>query len=103
MRCKKGMLNGPQATSKLSQPKLQPKRNNGIQGRTLVELQQARGIPVAGTQSDDELVTAKLGGRAALYRSPAKASPAVWDPEVEPDMPSPFIVRGKQLAKQGVA
>jgi NIMA (never in mitosis gene a)-related kinase len=109
MRCKKGMLNGQQSASKPSglrqDSKLQPtKRSNGIQGRTLVELQQARGIPNAGSQSDDELVTAKLGGRAA-FRSPAKAfgSPAVWDPEIEADMPSPFVVRSKLLAKQGVA
>ncbi|KAF2749131.1 G2-specific protein kinase-like protein nimA [Sporormia fimetaria CBS 119925] len=76
-RSKKGALNTKPPTSKL-----QPKRN--VQGRTLVELQQARGIPVDGK---------------GLLRSPFKAkSPAVWDPEIESDMPSPFIVRRKVAA-----
>ncbi|KAF2689325.1 kinase-like protein [Lentithecium fluviatile CBS 122367] len=67
-------------------------RNNvGVQGRTLVELSQARGIPA----SDDE------GKRAVMrtgIRSPVKArsaitlgEPAIWD-EAD-DMPSPFVKR----------
>ncbi|KAF2281404.1 kinase-like protein [Westerdykella ornata] len=105
MKSKKGALNQKPAVSRQQDSKLQPKRNN-IQGRTLVELQQARGIPINNaSMSDDEVVAAK----AALNgikgpKSPSKlaASPAVWDPEVEDEMPSPFIVRSRQLAKQGV-
>jgi NIMA (never in mitosis gene a)-related kinase len=87
IRSKKGMLNNlPQAmkptaaSAARQETKFQPKRNTFVQGRTLVELQQARGIPVPS--------------------SPAKSSPAIWDPEIETDMPSPFIVRSKLSAKQ---
>jgi hypothetical protein len=79
--------------------RIQAMRNNGgVQGRTLVELQQARGIPVQ-TMSDDEGM--KKGG-FGFRRSPAKhrsAAPAVWDPETEPEMPSPFIVRSKRVVR----
>ncbi|USP81069.1 hypothetical protein yc1106_08343 [Curvularia clavata] len=77
------------------------RNNGGVQGRTLVELQQARGIPTQ-TMSEDESGAKKgfgYGGR----RSPAKqrtaviGSPAVWDPNTETDMPSPFIARGKRV------
>lgn len=90
LKSKKGNLN--------QQMRVQAMRNNGIQGRTLVELQQARGIPVQ-TMSEDE---GKRGMKTGL-RSPVKArsanEPAVWDPEVEIDMPSPFIVRSKRMVK----
>jgi NIMA (never in mitosis gene a)-related kinase len=70
----------------------------GVQGRTLVELQQARGIPMQ-TMSDNEDAGKKRNG----FRSPVKArsanEPAIWDPEVELEMPSPFIVRSKRMVK----
>jgi NIMA (never in mitosis gene a)-related kinase len=78
--------------------RIQAMRNNGgVQGRTLVELQQARGIPVQ-TMSDDEGIKKRGFG----YRSPVKLrtkEPAVWDPETEPEMPSPFIVRSKRIVR----
>lgn len=84
--------------------RLQAMRNNGgVQGRTLVELQQARGI-VPQTLSEDE---GKRGLMRTGLRSPVKArsamnvsEAAVWDPDTEPEMPSPFIRRSKnQLVK----
>jgi hypothetical protein len=83
--------------------RLQAMRNNGgVQGRTLVELQQARGIPVH-TMSEDE-GGAKKGFGYAGRRSPVKrvggiSPPAVWDPDTEPEMPSPFIVRSKRMVR----
>jgi hypothetical protein len=83
--------------------RIQAMRNNGgIQGRTLVELQQARGIP-ANAMSEDEGKKGFGYGR----RSPVKArsggatlpAPPVWDPEMEVDMPSPFIVRTKKMVR----
>ena len=78
--------------------RIQAMRNNGgVQGRTLVELQQARGIPVQ-TMSDDE----GMKKRGFGYRSPIKLKskePAVWDPEVESEMPSPFIARSKKIVR----
>lgn len=83
------------------QIRIQAMRNNGIQGRTLVELQQARGIPVQAMSEDE----GKKGMRTG-FRSPVKARSAVtvgevaiWDPETEPEMPSPFIVRSKRMVK----
>ncbi|EUC38900.1 hypothetical protein COCCADRAFT_21655 [Bipolaris zeicola 26-R-13] len=77
-------------------------RNNGaVQGRTLVELQQARGIPLQ-TMSEDE-GGAKKGFGYGGRRSPVKqrgggiSPPAVWDPNTEPEMPSPFIIRSKRM------
>lgn len=70
-------------------------------GRTLVELQQARGIPQA--VSEDE---GKRGIRSGT-KSPIKARSAVttrelkpavvWNPEECDEMPSPFIVKTKKL------
>lgn len=70
-------------------------------GRTLVELQQARGIP--HTVSEDE---GKRGVRAG-FKSPAKARSAVgvrelkpavvWNPDECDEMPSPFIIKTKKL------
>ncbi|KAF1977865.1 kinase-like protein [Bimuria novae-zelandiae CBS 107.79] len=70
-------------------------------GRTLVELQQARGIP--HTVSEDE---GKRGMRTGT-KSPAKTRSAVntrelkpavvWNPEECDEMPSPFIVKTKKL------
>lgn len=81
--------------------RMQAMRNNGgVQGRTLVELQQARGIR-NNAMSEDEGKQGLAYGR----RSPTKANarsaglppPPVWDPEMEIDMPSPFIVRTKKM------
>lgn len=84
--------------------RIQAMRNNGgVQGRTLVELQQARGIPVQ-TMSEDETTTRKAFGYAGR-RSPVKgrsggaSPPAVWDPDTELEMPSPFIVRSKRMVR----
>lgn len=70
-------------------------------GRTLVELQQARGIPQA--MSEDE---GKRGLRTGT-KSPAKTRSAVqtrelkpavvWNPEECDEMPSPFIIKTKKL------
>ncbi|KAF2465906.1 kinase-like protein [Lindgomyces ingoldianus] len=82
------------------QIRIQAIRNNGIQGRTLVELQQARGIPVQAMSEDE----GKRGSRSKT-KSPVKLGarsanePAIWDPETEFDMPSPFIVRSKRMVK----
>jgi serine/threonine protein kinase len=70
------------------------RNNGGVQGRTLVQLSQARGIPT----SDDE---GKRGVMRTGVGSPVKARSAitarevaVWDPDVEGDfMPSPFVKR----------
>ncbi|XTI89002.1 kinase-like protein [Cenococcum geophilum] len=70
------------------QMRIQAMRNNQLQGRTLVELQQARGIPVAAPHavSEDE-------GKKALSRPPmSPVKVAEWDPEMD-EMPSPFLVK----------
>jgi len=84
--------------------RIQAMRNNGgVQGRTLVELQQARGIPTQ-IMSEDEGATRKVPAYAGR-RSPVKgrsggvSPPAVWDPETEVEMPSPFIVRSKRMVR----
>ncbi|KAF2268128.1 kinase-like protein [Lojkania enalia] len=80
------------------QVRMQAVRNNGIQGRTLVELQQARGIPVQA-MSEDEGKLGRGGFRSPVKtRSAVLVDVAVWDPEVE-EMPSPFIVRGKKMVR----
>lgn len=82
--------------------RVQAMRNNGgIQGRTLVELQQARGIPTQ-TMSEDESAGKKGLGYGAR-RSPMKARnagpAAVWDPDTELEMPSPFIVKNRKIVR----
>jgi NIMA (never in mitosis gene a)-related kinase len=71
---------------------------NTVRGRTLVELQQARagGRPVSATgiAPGSENVSPK---RAAFReRMNATEPAAVWNPD-EDEMPSPFIVRGKNM------
>ncbi|CBX93432.1 similar to G2-specific protein kinase nimA [Plenodomus lingam JN3] len=84
--------------------RIQAMRNNGgVQGRTLVELQQARGIP-AQTMSEDEGAVRKGFGYAGRKsplkgRSGGASPPAVWDPDTELEMPSPFIVRSKRMVR----
>jgi len=73
-------------------------------GRTLVELQQARGIPIQ-PMSEDE---GKRGVRTGI-KSPVKARSAVavrelpaavvWNPDECEEMPSPFIVKTKKMVK----
>lgn len=82
--------------------RMQAMRNNGgIQGHTLVELQQARGIPIQAMSEDE----GKKGFGFGARRSPVKGRserahpPAIWDPETEPEMPSPFIVRTKKMVR----
>jgi serine/threonine protein kinase len=75
-------------------------QNNGVRGRTLVELAQARNVPGS---SDDE---GKRGVMRTGFRSPVKvklggavmSDVANWDPDVEGDMmPSPFIKRQTKM------
>ncbi|KAF2810314.1 G2-specific protein kinase-like protein nimA [Mytilinidion resinicola] len=72
------------------QMRIQAMRNN-IQGRTLVELKQARGIQIqAHAVSEDE-------GKKAIKRtfgSPTKV--AQWDPDTCDEMPSPFLRRNNK-------
>jgi NIMA (never in mitosis gene a)-related kinase 2 len=83
--------------------RLQAMRNNGgVQGRTLVELQQARGIP-ANAMSEDEGKKGFGYGRRSPVKVNARSGglppPPIWDPEMEVDMPSPFVVRTKKMVK----
>ncbi|CAO2650949.1 Nn.00g092460.m01.CDS01 [Neocucurbitaria sp. VM-36] len=79
--------------------RIQAMRNNGgIQGRTLVELQQARGIPVQAMSEDEGRKGFGYGRRSPVKgRSAGISPPAVWDPDTELEMPSPFIVRNKRM------
>ena len=81
--------------------RLQAMRNNGgIQGRTLVELQQARGIPVQTMSEDEGKQGFGFGRRSPVEgRSAGPSPPAVWDPDTDVDMPSPFIVRSKRMVR----
>ncbi|KAK4195387.1 putative G2-specific protein kinase nim-1 [Triangularia verruculosa] len=83
-----------------------------IQGRTLVELQQARagGRPLSGVMSGEGLsLNTQMGGGNAspvrAFREHAAAAnrgvlgeAAVWDPERD-EMPSPFLVRRKPVVR----
>ena len=63
-------------------------RNNlqqGIQGRTLVELAQARGI----SSPSSSIEVPKTSAKSALDREP------LWDPERD-EMPSPFLVKTRR-------
>ena len=82
--------------------RIQAMRNNGgVQGRTLVELQQARGIP-AQTMSEDE---GRKGFGFGARKSPMKGRsagmppPAVWDNTPDDEMPSPFITRTRRVVR----
>ncbi|PNY22998.1 G2-specific protein kinase nim-1 [Tolypocladium capitatum] len=81
---------------------------NNIKGRTLVELQQARsgGRPLSGASGEN--TSPKRGAtfrdriageRRASGGSGSGSEPAaVWDPERD-EMPSPFIVRQRRIAR----
>lgn len=65
---------------------------NHLQGRTLVELAQARGAPVAvggGVSKSDGAIKYAVGI--------AENEVPVWDPETTEDMPSPFLVRTRGM------
>ncbi|KAF1852093.1 G2-specific protein kinase-like protein nimA [Cucurbitaria berberidis CBS 394.84] len=81
--------------------RIQAMRNNGgIQGRTLVELQQARGIPAQAMSEDEGKKGFGFGRRSPVKgRSAGTSPPAVWDPDTELEMPSPFIVRNKRMVR----
>jgi serine/threonine protein kinase len=74
---------------------------NNIRGRTLVELQQARagGRPLScvgapGTHSNNTSPKRAFRDRLPASRRSSGDEPvAVWDPERDDDMPSPFLVR----------
>jgi hypothetical protein len=64
-------------------------RNNlqqGIQGRTLVELAQARGI----SSPSSSMEVPKVSTKASLDREP------LWDPERD-EMPSPFLIKTRRV------
>ncbi|KAF2017456.1 calcium/calmodulin-dependent protein kinase type 2 beta chain [Aaosphaeria arxii CBS 175.79] len=82
------------------QIRIQAMRNNGIQGRTIVELNRKERIPpVQQAMSEDEGRKLKTGIRSPMKVRSANAMdiPAVWDPEVVDEMPSPFIQRSKKM------
>lgn len=83
--------------------------NNGVRGRTLVELQQARaggrpmsavlgvgenGVVGGGPQSPSKRALREFGGGRTGPLEPAP----VWDPERD-EMPSPFLVRRKAVGR----
>jgi NIMA (never in mitosis gene a)-related kinase len=76
---------------------------NRLQGRTLVELQQARNVPVINereplkpNKSDGSIKTAVAMVEHQIREQNQNEAP-VWDPEKEIDMPSPFLVRTRGL------
>ncbi|KAI0385054.1 kinase-like protein [Hypomontagnella monticulosa] len=66
-------------------------KKNIVQGRTLIELQQARNY---GRVMENANVSPKRAFKDRLLGEPA----AIWDPEKD-EMPSPFLVRKKTLAR----
>ncbi|KAI5467861.1 kinase-like domain-containing protein [Mariannaea sp. PMI_226] len=78
---------------------------NNIKGRTLVELQQARagGRPLSAVvlPTTGENVSPKRAFRERLgmeRKSSGDEPAAVWDPERD-EMPSPFLVRARRIAR----
>ncbi|RYP24249.1 hypothetical protein DL765_000744 [Monosporascus sp. GIB2] len=83
---------------------------NNVKGRTLIELQQARagGRPVDSAVSSaasspkrgafKDRAADRSAGSSASASTAAMEPPAVWDPEKD-DMPSPFLVRRKPMAR----
>lgn len=78
---------------------------NNIKGRTLVELQQARaggrpmsvsGVPLGENVSPKRSAAAPYRDRVA---STGHEPVAVWDPERDDDMPSPFLARRRGIAR----
>jgi NIMA (never in mitosis gene a)-related kinase len=71
---------------------------NRLQGRTLVELAQARTAPIhsnpAAEARDALKPTSKSDGAIKIAVGIAENEAPVWDPERD-EMPSPFLVRGR--------
>ncbi|KAF6822170.1 g2-specific protein kinase nima [Colletotrichum plurivorum] len=95
-------LSRKNSTKKDQEPLGKVAVKNNIKGRTLVELQQARagGRPLSAVLSGGENVSPKRAfkDRIADRRSSGGEPAAVWDPERD-DMPSPFLVRRKPMAR----
>jgi hypothetical protein len=89
--------------------RIQAMRNNGgVQGRTLVELQQARGIPVQAMSEDEGKKGFGFGAAFNARKSPIKGrsagagtadGPADWTLESDEELPSPFIRRTKNMVR----
>lgn len=62
---------------------------NNLQGRTLVELHQARGIPV---EEEEKKIS---GGAIKTAARMAENTVPVWDPERD-EMPSPFLIKSRR-------
>lgn len=74
---------------------------SNIKGRTLVELQQARagGRPLSAIIGDNISPKRAFRDRIGVTRRSSGDEPvAVWDPERD-EMPSPFLVRHRRIAK----
>jgi NIMA (never in mitosis gene a)-related kinase len=69
---------------------------NQLQGRTLVELAQARTAPLPPTHAERDGLkpTSKSDGAIKIAVNFAENEAPVWDPERD-EMPSPFLVRTK--------
>ena len=97
------------STKKEEVPLSKVAAKNNIKGRTLVELQQARAggrplsaivAPGAENVSPKRAAAVSFKDRVAGQRRASGGDPpsaaAVWDPDME-EMPSPFLVRGRQM------
>ncbi|WYZ39410.1 hypothetical protein EsH8_III_001324 [Colletotrichum jinshuiense] len=97
-----GSLSRKNSTKKDQEPLGKLAAKNNIKGRTLVELQQARagGRPLSAVLSGGENMSPKRAfkDRMADRRSSGGEPAAVWDPERD-EMPSPFLVRRKPMAR----
>ncbi|KAI8166577.1 G2-specific protein kinase nim-1 [Colletotrichum sp. SAR 10_70] len=97
-----GGLSRKNSTKKDQEPLGKVAAKNNIKGRTLVELQQARagGRPLSAVLSGGENISPKRAfkDRIADRRSSGGEPAAVWDPERD-EMPSPFLVRRKPMAR----
>ncbi|KAK5166016.1 hypothetical protein LTR04_000792 [Oleoguttula sp. CCFEE 6159] len=74
-----------------------------VQERTLVELAQARGIPTAsgaGEVADSEAEKRPGSGSGGIKYAARVAEVAMWDPERDVEMPSPFLVRGRGAVRR---
>ncbi|KAF9879606.1 hypothetical protein CkaCkLH20_03149 [Colletotrichum karsti] len=95
-------LSRKNSTKKDQEPLGKVAAKNNIKGRTLVELQQARagGRPLSAVLSGGENISPKRAfkDRIADRRSSGGEPAAVWDPERD-EMPSPFLVRRKPMAR----
>ncbi|KXH28006.1 hypothetical protein CSAL01_02767 [Colletotrichum salicis] len=97
-----GGLSRKNSTKKDQEPLGKVAAKNNIKGRTLVELQQARagGRPLSAVMSGGENMSPKRAfkDRIADRRASGGEPAAVWDPERD-EMPSPFLIRRKPMAR----